>query len=320
MTQVMCLPPGGGAGHFYGETCRRDKAARLNQGNKMRHLFTALTAILVVTGIAAGGAQAQKAPKRSITKIAGDLYRFQNNFHFSVFYVTPAGVIVTDPINAAAAKWLKAEIKKRFNRPIKYLVLSHDHPDHSSGGEVFADTATVVGHVNLPPVIRGEKRPTAVPTVTFSDRMEINLGGKTVELAYVGKNHSDNMIVMRFPAERVLFAVDFIPVKSVAFKTLGDAYIPEWIDSLKRVEAMDFDILAPGHGRLGTKADVTLFRNYFQDLYNAVYAGVRAGKSMDALKSELKLPKYAKLFQYKNWLPLNIEGMYRQISMHRRAR
>ena len=42
--------------------------------------------------IAAGGAQAQKAPKRSIKKIAGDLYRFQNNFHFSVFYVTSAGV------------------------------------------------------------------------------------------------------------------------------------------------------------------------------------------------------------------------------------
>ena len=52
--------------------------------------------------ISAGAAWAQKAPKRSITKIAGDLYRFQNNFHFSVFYVTPAGVLVTDPINAGA--------------------------------------------------------------------------------------------------------------------------------------------------------------------------------------------------------------------------
>ena len=84
--------------------------------------------------------------KRAITHIAGDLYRFQNNFHFSVFLVTPEGVIATDPINAEAAIWLEAEIDKRFGRPIKYLILSHDHADHSSGGEVFADTATVIAH------------------------------------------------------------------------------------------------------------------------------------------------------------------------------
>ena len=73
--------------------------------------------------------------KRAITHITGDLYRFQNNFHFSVFLVTP-DVIATDPINAEAATWLEAEIDKRFDRPIRYLILSHDHADHSSGGEV----------------------------------------------------------------------------------------------------------------------------------------------------------------------------------------
>ena len=77
-----------------------------------------LTATLLIA-VTANSVSAQKAPKRSITKIAGDLYRFQNNFHFSVFYVTPGGVLVTDPINSGAAKWLKAEIKKRFNQPIK---------------------------------------------------------------------------------------------------------------------------------------------------------------------------------------------------------
>ena len=64
-----------------------------------------------------GSAFAQGAAKRSITQIAGDLYRFQNNFHYSVLLVTPEGVIATDPINADAAKWLKAEIAKRFGQP-----------------------------------------------------------------------------------------------------------------------------------------------------------------------------------------------------------
>ncbi|MFQ5904529.1 MAG: hypothetical protein ACE5JO_12665, partial [Candidatus Binatia bacterium] len=75
----------------------------------------------------AGLAFGQRAPVREITRIAGDLYRFRNNFHYSVFLVTPAGIIATDPINADVAKWLKAELKKRFNRPVKYLIYSHDH-------------------------------------------------------------------------------------------------------------------------------------------------------------------------------------------------
>ena len=96
-----------------------------------------LGGLLVVAALViAGAADAQRAPKRAITQITGDLYRFQNNFHTSVFLVTQAGIIATDPINAGAARWLKAELAKRFNRAVKYVILSHDHPDHSSGGEV----------------------------------------------------------------------------------------------------------------------------------------------------------------------------------------
>ena len=278
----------------------------------IRHTMRALAAVLVL-GFVADSAMAQKrAPKRAITKIAGDLYRFQNNFHFSVFYVTSEGVIATDPLNADAAKWLKAEIAKRFDRPIKYVIYSHDHPDHSSGGKVWADGATIIAHENTKRAIIGEKRPTAVPDVTFKHQM-------VVELSYVGLNHSDNMIVMRFPAERVLFAVDFIPVKTVAFRDLGDAYIPNWIDSLKRVEQMDFDVLAPGHGRIGNKADVTAFRTYMQDLYDAVLAAARGGMSLDDAKKSVRLPKYEKWGQYKAWFPLNVVGMYKQIGMHRRG-
>ena len=272
--------------------------------------------LLVCTNVGLTQQPAQP-PKRDITKIAGDLYRFQNNFHYSVFLVTPAGIIVTDPSDAEAAKWLKAELAQRFKQPIKYLIYSHDHRDHIAGGEVFADTAIVVAHENAKAAIIGEKRPTAVPNVTFSDNLTIELGGKTVELIYVGRNHSDNSIVMRFPAERVLFAVDFIPVKGVAFRDFPDAYITDWIESLKRVEAMDFDVLAPGHGALGTKEDVRAYRGYMEDLHAAVLEASRAGKSVDEMKQTIKLDKYKDWFRYEEFLPLNIEGMYRRVNMHR---
>ena len=90
----------------------------------MTDLIKLALAILLISG---GVAFAQTAPKRSITQISGDLYRFQNNFHYSVFLVTSQGVIVTDPINADSAIWLKDEIAKRFNQPIRYVTYSHDH-------------------------------------------------------------------------------------------------------------------------------------------------------------------------------------------------
>ena len=147
-----------------------------------------------------------QAPVREITQIVGEVYRFRNQNHYSVFAVTPAGIIATDPINADAAQWLKAELQRRFNRPVKYLIYSHDHADHIAG--VRSSPIPPRWSLMRMPRLRlsGERRPTAVPQITFSDQMTIELGGTVLELSYVGRNHSDNSIVMRFPKERVLFA------------------------------------------------------------------------------------------------------------------
>ena len=127
------------------------------------------------------------------------------------------------------------------------------------------------------------------------------------------------MIIMRFPAERALFAVDFIPVKSVAWKNMTDAYIPDWMDAIARVETMDFDILVPGHGGLGTKDDATAFRGYMETLYAAVLKSARAGKSLEAMQQSIRLEKYKDWYNYDTQLVLNIEGMHNQIKLHRRG-
>lgn len=257
---------------------------------------------------------------RSITKIAGDLYRFQNKAHYSVFLVTKEGVIVTDPINAEAATWLKDEIKTRFNQPIKYLILSHDHADHSAGGEVFVKAgATVIAHQTTKEIITGEKRPTATPDITFEKSMTVSLGGKNVDLLYLGKGHSNNSIVMLFKDARTLFVVDSISVNRMPYKGLSDAYFPDWIDYIRKVELLDFDILAPGHGAMGVKDDARKHGNYLEELYNAVLSGVRDGKTLAELKTSISLNDYKAWSQYEAWLPLNIEGVYNNIKLHRRG-
>jgi glyoxylase-like metal-dependent hydrolase (beta-lactamase superfamily II) len=256
------------------------------------------------------------SPVREITPIAGPVYRFRNNFHYSVLAVTPDGIITTDPVNADAARWLKTEVAQRFGKPIRYVIYSHDHADHISGGEVLADTAQVVAHENARRTIIAERRPTAVPQITFSDRMAIELGGTTVDLVYVGRNHSDNSIVMRFPKERLLFAVDFIPVKSVGFRDWPDAYIEDWIESLRRVETMEFDQLVPGHGPVGTRDDVRAFREYMEELRAEVLRLAREGKTEQDVVQAVKLPKYEGWGGYKEMFALNVAGMYRHVQAH----
>jgi glyoxylase-like metal-dependent hydrolase (beta-lactamase superfamily II) len=269
--------------------------------------------LLVVLGCAT--AHAQSEAQRAISPIAGDLYRFQNNFHYSVFLVTPAGILVTDPIDPAAAQWLKAELAKRFpGKPIRYLVYSHSHADHIAGGEAFADTATVVAHERAKARIVDEKVPTAVPGITFSQRMTLELGGKSVELHYLGRNHSDNTVVMHFPAERALFAVDIVAVKRLPYQSFPDGYLDEWIDTLKQIEAMDFDILAPGHAALGTRADVGEHRRYLELLRTRVKREMDAGKPLDEIRRTVTMPEYESWGSYRDWVGLNVEGMYRYLS------
>ena len=82
---------------------------------------------------------------------------------------------------------------------------------------------------------------------------------------------------------------------------------------------MDFDILAPGHGALGTRADVTAFRGYMEDLRSEVLASLRAGRTLEETQQAVTLDAYKEWGQYENWLPLNIAGMYQRLSLNRRG-
>src|SRR5687768_2480516 len=97
----------------------------------------------------ASSAAAQQPPARGIVNVTGQLYRAQNNNHYTVFLVTPEGVIMSDPINRDFARWLKAELASRFKVPVRYVLYTHRDWDHASGGVVFADTAEFVGHRNM---------------------------------------------------------------------------------------------------------------------------------------------------------------------------
>ncbi len=248
-------------------------------------------------------AQAQE-PKRAVTRIKGDVYRLQNNFHFSIFVVTKDGVIVTDPINSDAAAFLQSEIAKLTNAPVTHLVYSHSHGDHASGGAEFADTAIVIAQQNAPEQIDGVR-----PTIRFSERMQFEHGGKTVELTSLGNGHGQDLIAIVVRPENVAFVVDAVSVNRLPFRDFPGTDVAGVIQQIKTVETLDFEILAPGHGSMGTKADATIHREYIERLMEAVKSGLKLGNTIDQLVENLDLSKYAEWGSYNQWREANIRGM-----------
>src|SRR5215471_20984131 len=202
------------------------------------------------------------------------IFRYQN--HQAMFVVTPAGVIVTDPISYGrpqAAKTYLEEIRKITQAPIKYLVYSHHHYDHIAGGKVFKDAgATVVSHRRAKERL-AQLKPTdvVIPDQVVDGKRTIKLGGTTLDLVYTGRNHSDSSLVMLLPKEKVLFAVDFNSLGAVPSRlAVNDSYPVEWEVSLKRTLALDWERQIPGHpapgGRLGTRQDMEQQLAFMTDL------------------------------------------------------
>ncbi len=255
-------------------------------------------------------------PLFATTKVTDNVYIFRYQGHQSMFVVTKAGVIATDPISLgrpAAAAYLE-EIRKITAQPVRFVVYSHHHFDHIAGGKPFKDQgAKFIAHNNAKRRLDVLNSPDVVPVdVAVGNKHVISMGGVRLELHYTGRNHSDNSLVMYLPKEKIIFAVDFLPLQSLLFRNMADTYLPDYHQSVDRVLAMDFERMIPGHpgpgGRqIGTKADVQTVREYMTDLSAEVKKQADQGRCFDTAMKEVQLPKYATLNNYAAFLAGNVE-------------
>ncbi len=212
---------------------------------------------------------------------------------------------------------MREEIADRFAKPVVSVVYTHHHQDHVNGAQAFAATVQdVIAHTNAVPHLRAEGLVTVMPTQTFAENLVVTLGGKSAELRYLGpRGHSDDSVVVYFPDERVLFVVDIVGVNRIPHRYLGSGTLDKmndvdgWISVLSRIEAMDFDILVPGHLQLGTVGDVRMTREYLLSLRTQVAALQSKGRTLAQMITDVDLSDYSKLTFYEQNLSQNIEAM-----------
>lgn len=262
---------------------------------------------------------------RSLTQVKGNLYRHTTGaglaVHSGLVLITKEGALVIDPAMTCTSTWLKDEIKTRFNVPVKYVIYTHAHADHISGGQIFkAAGATIVANQRSIEPIVGEKLPTALPDRVFDQDMKISLGGEEVLLHYVTPSHSDSMVMVLFPKYKALQCTDVCESKSMPYNDFLDFYYTGWIDTLNWVIKQDVDFIDVGHYSPATREDQLALRNYIVDLHQQVLDSVRAGESWDQLYRHIKFSP-----EVQNWIGFstmklpNTLGMYRWVVNHRRG-
>lgn len=283
---------------------------------------TLLSLSIVLCSVGFPGAALAQAPAQppmfETKKVEGTdnvyIFRYQN--HQAMFVVTPAGVIVTDPISYGrpqAEKTYLEEIRKITQAPIKYLIYSHHHYDHIAGGKVFKEAgATIIAHRRAKERLAQLKSADVVlPDQVVDGNRTIKLGGTTLDLIFTGRNHSDSSIVMLLPKEKILFAVDFNSLGAVPSRlAVNDSYPVEWEASLKRTLALGWERQIPGHpgpgGRLGTRKDMEEQIAFMTDLSGEVKKASDAGKCFDPASKEVRVPKYGTLAGYEQNIEWNI--------------
>jgi glyoxylase-like metal-dependent hydrolase (beta-lactamase superfamily II) len=256
------------------------------------------------------GAALAQAPHVGVEELADNVYLFTYEVHRSLFVATEEGVLATDPQSPEAAKRFVEEIRKVSAAPVRYVVYSHHHDDHASGGNAFGD-AVVVAHRAVLGHIEKEIVP---PALTFDGSASIYLSGLEVRLLYPGPSETESNVIVYVPERKVAFMVDSVFVKALPWRNMAGADLRKWIAALEELEKLDFQILAPGHGPTGTKSDVRAFITYFQELLDAVQKRIAAGESLAQIQATLDLPKYKDWARYGEHFDLNIEGAYRELT------
>jgi cyclase len=228
--------------------------------------------------------------KLKVNKVKDDLYEIEGDGGNVAVYITDEGVILIDDKFDRDHQSIVDSVKGVTNQPIKYIINTHYHQDHSGGNAQFLPTAEIIstamartnivehkqlGNVQPPPV--------SPARITFTTEADVNLGGKQVRAIYMGRGHTNGDAVIYFPALRVLHTGDLMAGTSPLIDYNGGGSVVEWTKTLDNALKLDFDTVIPGHGAITDKAGLQTYRNNVEKMRGRVSALVHEGKSQDEI-------------------------------------
>ena len=246
------------------------------------------------------------------------------------FIVGQDAVLVTDSGGSLAdGQWLRRAIKSKTDKPIRYVVISHVHPDHAFGAGAFAeDHPVIIGHAKLPDALSARAAyykkgladiigadkvgPTVMPTHTIADVDQVDLGGRVITFKAHGPAHTDCDLAMRDEASGILLPADLLFVTRVPSL---DGNLLGWLEELDAVEATGATKAVPGHGPVlvDLKPSVAALRSYLTTLRDGVRAEIKNNGSIEAAIKTVGQSEKAKWALFADYNGRNVTEAYSEL-------
>jgi cyclase len=254
-----------------------------------------LTPALLSFMLAALPAQAQLEPaKLELIKLNDDMYVISNVGvpGLSTALVTDDGVLLVDDKFEVDHENIMKMLGSVTNQPVKYVINTHHHADHSGGNaKLQVLDAVAVASVNARARMVAANQP-GQPNVTFRDHAELFIGGKTVEIYAVAPAHTDGDVVVLFPDYGVLAAGDIFAngpgTSAQLVDYAGGGSAKSWPKAVSQALELDFDTVVPGHGLVSTRTDLEAYLGrtlQFRDMLSQL---VSQGRSRAEIESVLR--------------------------------
>jgi glyoxylase-like metal-dependent hydrolase (beta-lactamase superfamily II) len=264
------------------------------------NLLSHIACLLFATSVAAPAQRDLANVQIKATPVAGNIHMLEGSGGNIAVSTGPDGVLIVDDQYAPLAEKITAAIEKLDQGPIKFVLNTHWHGDHTGGNAHFGKKASIVAHANVRKRL-AEKSDTpreALPVVTFTDSASVYINGEEIQLIHLGPGHTDGDSIIHFTKSGVFHMGDLFFNGRFPFVDLGSggdvAGLLKCVEAALQMIPADAKII-PGHGALGTRADLEKYRDMLVETTSLVKKAIADGKSVADLKAA-GLPE-----KYKEW-------------------
>jgi glyoxylase-like metal-dependent hydrolase (beta-lactamase superfamily II) len=290
----------------------------------MMHKFALGLAIVLLCAAPASSQQPQRPT--ALREIIPGHYAFSSGSFNSGIVVTGEGVVVLDALNSEnVGKAEREAIANTIRQPVRFLVSSTFHNNYSKGNSAYADVWKI-GHENyrtdLLELMQREKVPAAeqkarLPNETFRNRLTLYLGGKEIQIRYLGRGHTRGDSIIYVPQDRIAYLSELFFAEQ--FLYIDDGSGLDWLKTLDAVEGLGAEIFVPAHGPIPTdpretKQGLGRFRQMLVDIRDAVQKEIARGATEEQAVATIRWPQYEKMQGYNAERGVAVRRLYQQLT------
>jgi glyoxylase-like metal-dependent hydrolase (beta-lactamase superfamily II) len=279
-----------------------------------------------VTLMCSASAFSQQPRPTALREIIPGHYVFSSGTFNSGIIVTGEGVVVLDALNSeAVGKAEREAIAGTIHQPVRVLVSSTFHNNYSKGNVAFADVWKI-GHENYRTdllalmqrehVLPAEQK-ARLPDETYRNRLTLYLGGKEIEVRYLGRGHTRGDSIIYVPQDRIVYLSELFFAEQ--FLYIDDGFGLDWIKTLDAAKSLGADIFVPAHGPIPidpreTRQSLDRFRQMLVDIRDAVRQAIARGATEEQAVASIRWPQYEKMQGYNAEHEVAVRRLYRQLT------